>query len=65
LFIKAIFEKPSQPPCVALSGTLIFDILEDLLTTGINAKNVDINNKPTITVVAMVDGGNHLLVMGT
>ena len=31
--------------------------------TCINAENTDINNKPTIAVVIVVDGGFQLLVM--
>ena len=41
-----------------LTSIVVFIILEEITTTSINAKNTDITNKPTIIVVALVDGGD-------
>jgi hypothetical protein len=36
---------------------------EDLPMTCINAENADISNEPTTAIVAVVNGGDHLLSM--
>jgi hypothetical protein len=62
IFIASL-NKPLQPPCAALSGPLVFNILEDLPSTDINAEHMDTSTEPISIVVAMVDGGDPLFLM--
>jgi hypothetical protein len=53
------FEQPARLTRAAMSGPLVFDMMEDLPTTDINAEQVDMNMKPSSADRAVKAGGDH------
>jgi hypothetical protein len=64
-FLMAILDRPPQPPHATLSGPLVFDMLEDLLISNINAEHTELSMQPSNAIVAVVVGGNHPPSLGS
>jgi hypothetical protein len=57
--LATILNQPIQPPCVAMSGQSVFDMMEDLLATDITIEQVDTRTEPSTTGCIVKIGGNH------
>jgi hypothetical protein len=60
-----ILNRPLQLLCAASSCPSDFNMLEDLPTIDINAEHVEISTEPSGTVIAVVNGRNHLPLMNS
>jgi hypothetical protein len=57
--LKRILDQTTQPTRAALSGPLVFNMMEDLSQTDINAEQVEMNMEPSIADRAVEAGGDH------